>query len=285
MRLKNVFPGVGLILLAAILLFWAGCSSNKTIVNNEPTDGSLTDPEFLLVKQQINNYLDSTMELLTGGFENIAHLPTDTDQVDIIHGPMGVNDTVTYQYIGGWHITYVSHYYQNFDFRFRDSVQFQKNSIAVPSADSADYMRYIHHWYISSNFINVTHTNSSGDVDIVYTNLDTDTATINGTNDMMIVWNFISNDSTLTATFDIDVTVDNIRTKKAMDGWISGCPCSGDINMTIAQSSILVVNDATTIRVRNWAIDISFNNGTATATITSDNEKWTYTYAVCSIGG
>ncbi len=288
MRLRNITPGLGLILLAAVFLLWTGCSDDTTTVTADDglTEGSPTDPEFVQVQGQINNYLDSTMEIFTVGLENLSHLPTDTDQVDIIHGPMGVNDTAWYYYVSGWHITYVSHYYQNFDFRFIDSIQFQRNSIALATPDSLDYMRFIRYWDLSSNFTQYTHTNANGHVDVVISNLDQDTATIGGINDIMFLWNYINGDTTINAVFDIDATASNVRVRKSLDyGWISGCPCSGSLTMAIAQSNTIHVNSTTAVFVRNWDVAVSYSSGQATVTVVSDNETWSYTYTVCSMGG
>jgi hypothetical protein len=279
-------PGFGLLLLAVVFMAIAGCSGDdsNTPAGVNLTEGSLTDPQFLLVQGQIDSYLDSTQNVFSVGLENINQLPTDTEEVHNIHGPMGPNDTAQYTYANGWHVTYIAKYAINFNVHFRDSVQFRKNSVTIESPDSLDYLHYIRDWSLTSNLTSQTHTNLSRNINIIYSNLDSDTATINGTNNSDIEWNFISNDSTVSAVFDMNVTISNVKVVRSnLYGWVSGCACDGSLSMDINETYAATIGQDETNINRNWTVTIDIDSGVATITIVSENETWGYTHTICTL--
>jgi len=252
MRAKCIMPGFGLLLLAVAFLVIAGCSSDdsNTPAGVNLTEGSMTDPQFL------HN----------------------------IHGPMGPNDTAQYAYANGWHVTYIAKYATNFNVHFRDSVQFRKNSVTIESPDSLDYLHYIRNWSLTSNLTTQTHTNLSRQTNIIYSNLDSDTADINGTSNSDVEWNFISDDSTVSAVFDMDVTVSNVRVVRSnLYGWVSGCACDGSLSMVINEIYAATIGQNETEISRNWTVTIDIDGGVAEVTIISGNETWNYSYTICTL--
>jgi len=282
MRTKSILPGIGLLLLVAFVFVWVGCSDDES--PSGPTQGSETDTQFLLIQDQINEYLDSTQAVLTLGLENIVQLPTDTEEVVNIHGPMGPNDTALYSYANGWHVVYIAKYATNFNFSFRDSIQFKNGDVIVETPDPLDYLHFIQHWNLASNLTDQTHTDLTRYINLVYDNLDTDTATIDGTNNADVEWNYINGDTTITATFDMNATATDVNVVRSnLYGWVSGCPCSGEIDMTIneAYSADDGTNQASFNRT--WTVTIELDDGVATVDILSNNVTWHYTYTMCLI--
>jgi hypothetical protein len=286
MRLRNDLPGFGLALLAAIVLMTAGCSSDKTTTPAKGTEGSPTDPQFLLVQGQINNYLDSTKEVFSVGLENIYQLPTDTDQVQVIHGPLGPDDTALYAYSDGWHVTYVSRQNAYFNDFFRDSVQFQINSVPAEEPDGLDYLHFIRQWGYTSNLTDQTHTDATGYINIEFAGLDEQTSTINGLNNILAEWKYISEDSIVTAIFDMDVTVTDVEIIKSdLYGWVSGCPHYGQLSMTVAQSYLVDYGSSDDFYVKDWEVLVEIEGGTADVRVSSDGLVWNYSHLICTVPG
>ncbi len=285
MRTRSILPGFGLLLLAAFVFVIAGCSDDKTPATSNLTPGSETDPQFLLIQDQINEYLDSTQNVFSIGLENISKLPTDTDEVVIINGPLGPNDTALYSYANGWHVMYIAKYALNFDVRFRDSVQFKNDGVAVETPNPLDYLHFIRYWVFTSNLTSQTHTDMSRYINLIYDNLDTDTASINGTNNSDIAWTYINGDTTITATLDMNVTVDNINVVRSnLYGWVSGCPCSGTLDMTIGEEYEATDGTNQVNLSKDWTVTIEVEDGVATIDIVSGTETWHYTYTICLLG-
>lgn len=286
MSSRSTIAGLGLLLLAAVLFAFAGCSSDKTTTSSTGRIGSPSDPEFLLVKQQVDSYLDSTQEVFSVGLDNVYQLPTDTEEVRNMYSPMGPDDTALYSYTDGWHVTYVSRSNAYFSDFFRDSVQFQINSVPVEEPTDLDYLHFIRHWSYTSNQTDVTHVDMSGDINLEFENLDTEIATISGSNNARVEWSFISPDSTIEAIFELNVVVTDVTVNQIpLYGWVSGCPCSGGLTIDLDNSYVVDYGDNTDFWVRRWNVDIEFDNGVAGVRISSENEVWTYTRPLCTPSG
>ncbi len=268
-----------------VFLFVAGCSGDddKGSTPNQPNAGDLEDPDFALVQQHVNSYIDSTLEIFALGLENIYQLPTDTDQVANQKGPIGPNDTVAYAYSDGWHITYVARHNDNFDDFFRDSVKFMSDSTVIEDPQGLDYMNYIRYWAFNSNLTSQTHTNLSGNLNIVFSDLDQNECSIDGFKNAIFVWNYVSADSTVEATFDMEVDIDNVVLRQTPGyGWINGCPVSGTYTMTIDESYELTTGLDSDFNVQQWQVSVSITDGVATIEVTKDNTLWSYTYDFCA---
>jgi hypothetical protein len=285
MRFRTVLPGLGLLVLAAILFWAAGCSDEKSpINNNNPINyGSLTDPDFIMVQDQVNNYLDSSVDYFSAGLGNISKLPSDTGKIRVQYGPMSPEDTVAYTYLNGWHIVYVSRSNLFFTDRFMDSVQFMNNSDPIQNPNGLDYMHYIHHWNFANRDTTVTHTNLSGGIDLEFSGLDGNIATINGTKNLLAEWVYFSNDTTLKAFHDMDVQVNGVTVQKSANyGWASGCPTGGSVNMDINQSYIINVGAGPNLHVKTWQVTVTFNDGVAAVIAVSAGQVWNYTRTICT---
>jgi len=284
MRLRNAVPGLGLLALAAFLLLTPGCSDDSPApVGSNQDPGSPTDPEFLLVQDQIDDYLDQFADDVAVGAENVYQLPTDTEEVRNIYGPMSPDDTVLYTYAQGWHVVYVSRDNAYFSDYFRDSIQFQDDGLALEDPDNLDYLHFIRHWGYQDNQVDQTHTNRSGHINLEYENLDTDQASVNGYNNVLVEWNYISDDTTITAMFNMAVTVENVILRPVSSyGWINGCPCSGRLTFDMDHSYNLDDGSSNQFVVRSWTVTVDYDEGYASVRVERDNEYWTYERQVCS---
>jgi hypothetical protein len=278
---KRIFPGL---LLAGLMLIIAGCSGDDTPTPTSTTvQGDLDNPEFVVLQEHINTYLDESTELFLEGMSNIYQLPADTEQVRVDAGATGPNDTVIAVYLGGWHVTYVSQYNVAFNAWFRDSVQFRANSEVIEEATGLDYLHFIKYWGYSSNYTEETHTDKTGHLDLVFENLDTDLGIVNGTNDVIMEWNYLSNDTSITAIFDIEAAVTDLTMSRVPShGWINGCPLSGTYTMEVAESYSIAIGNYSDFWIDSWTVSITITNGIASVTVNRDNVVWNYDHTVCS---
>jgi len=281
-----VKPGFGLLLLAAMLLVFGGCGDDNPpapITTDNPVEGDLNDPVFQSVQQQIDEYLQDSHELYGLGLDNIYQLPTDTDEVRNMLGPFGPDDTVAAAYVDGWHIMYISRHTLAYNEFFRDSVQFRINSVAVEEPQGLDYMRFVRYWGYTDKNVEETHTNKNGHLDFEFTNLDTDECNVNGFNNAIYEWNYISGDSTVEAIFDMVVTVNNVTLREVPNnGWINACPFSGELTFEIDQAYQVTINHDTEFWVTSWEASVTFESGTAFVEVVRDNVYWNYSYSLCT---
>jgi hypothetical protein len=287
---KGLIPGLGLLLLAALFFAIGGCSDEKSttpITEDPPTDttvvGSLDDPEFAVVQDQINDYLTSSEQFFAIGLENIYAFPTDTETIINNHGAFGPFDTVAYDYKGGWHLIYIARYNTALNDFLMDSIQFKLGENVIEDPEGLDYLQFIRHWGVTDNRTDQTHTNKSGYINFQFENLDTEECTVNGTNDAIYEWNYVSTDSNVTAFFDMEVSVEDIVLKKTNSyGWNSGCPVSGELRMTIDESYSVRIGSNTNFWVSGWVVVIEFNDGVADVEVARGNVHWTYSCDICN---
>ena len=140
MRPKFTNPGLGLTALAASILLAGGCSNDSSVTTSiQP--GSATDPGFLLVQDQINNYLDSVDVTYSTAFSKLnpehvdPHAPEQRpyEPESPIDGAISKihvgNEVPVYNegYSDGWHWTEYAHYYDTYSFLYYDSVKFMND--------------------------------------------------------------------------------------------------------------------------------------------------------------
>ncbi len=281
MRPKYFIPGLSLVVLAAMLGFFAGCSKDNA-PTNQVTEGSLTDPEFVPVQSQVNNYLDSSIQIFSAALDNSDRAPIDTQYVRGYYSPLGPNDTVTCAYVNGWYVVYVAKGNTFLSFHTTDSIQFQKNSVVTENPLEMDYMHFIRSWDFNSNLTTVTHTNIDGHVNLEFAGLDGEFAIVNGSKDYNVEWNYVGQDSSVVAIYNMDITVDSVTIYHSPgSGWPTTCPSSGALQANIAQSYTVTKGSISNTLTRNWVATVTINEGTATVKVEGLNKVWNYTRDFC----
>ncbi len=286
MRAKHFLPGMGLLALTAVMLFAFGCSDDSP--TRSYTTGVDTDPEFVMVQNQVNTFLDSTIQFFGSSFDNYNVMPDDEDQVENQYSPMYPTDTATYNYSSGWHEIYVYRSNAFFTDSYRDSLQFVNGGQVVEEASGTDYMHLIRHWdYATGEAYTVcTHSGIEGSLDVEFEDLNTDLCVINGSNDITVEWNYITEDTTIEATFEIDMTVNEIGIEPVPSyGWASGCPSSGTISYTIVQTYTVEVDAVSDPVEKTWTATVTWEDGTASVRVYCGDYRWTYTRDVCDVVG
>ncbi|MFH2037201.1 MAG: hypothetical protein ABIJ45_12425 [Candidatus Zixiibacteriota bacterium] len=281
---RGMIPRFGLFIVAALVLFIGGCSDDSSTSSQTYDEGSLSDPYFVNLQMQIEDYLTDARIDFNRGLDNIYQLPTDTAEARAQHNAAGPNDTVTAAYMNGWHVTYIARYNLAYNDRFRDSVQFREGGVVVEEPTAAlDYQHYVREWGFTDNNVSQPHTDKTGEFNFEFENLDSTIATLNGTHNAFFEWNWVSNDSTVRAEFDIKSTVSDITFGRAYGSqWSSGCPYTGTMEMTIKESYRVVEGtDPGLYSVDDWTVTAQFNDGVASITVIQNNYRWQYELTVC----
>jgi hypothetical protein len=282
MRPKYLVPGLALLALTAAVIIVAGCSDDN-VPTNQTTEGSLDDPVFIPVQNQISNYLDSSIEIFSSALDNSYRAPTDTQYVRVQYSPLGPNDTVVCAYAGGWYIVYVGKDNAYITLHTTDSIQFQRDGSVVENPLEMDYMHFVRRWDFVSKLTSVTHTNIEGRADLEFENLDGDMATINGTKELNVEWNYVNDDSNIVSVYEITAAIEDLTIYQSPGfGWSSGCPSSGSVRMEIAQSWTVTKGSVSNTTNLVWEVDIAINEGVAAVTVEGLNKIWHYTEDFCT---
>lgn len=277
MRSRKLLSVLGFIVLVGLTFSFVGCGSDKTPTG---TTGSITDPDFVAVQQDVNYFVDSTLEFFVSGFGNMYALADQADTLDpVYYGPVYPDsDFVSATYVNGWHVIYISRNRSTHSTAMRDSVRFFSNGMVQQAASNVDSLYYKHEWNFNFHDTTVTNTAFTGRTDLDITGLSGSLATIDGTHEMSISHKFVSSDSTVWRTCDFNADLSNFTVSKTPVGWAQGCPASGTISGTV--QTTYKKDDAAEVSL-TWTITLTFNNGTMSATITRGTTTWSYTSNVC----
>jgi hypothetical protein len=153
---------------------------------------------------------------------------------------------------------------------------------ALQNPAGLDYLHYIHRWEFAAKNATITNTSMNGYVNVEFSDLDTDVAKINGTQNLTARWDYYSVDSNVTAIFDMDITASDIAIQQVPNyGWSSGCPTSGTVEMQLNASYSVNTGFGPDLTVKIWDCDVTFDMGVATVQLKSENKIWTYTREIC----
>jgi len=283
----TALTGVLIILLAVLY----GCSDDKTTSIPPVTYGSIDDPEFVPVKAQVDTVLSGFVRDVLTGLDNMYVQPGDTISVRTALTPPSVQpdlnaapDTLLAVYQNGWHFIYATYTGQLYHSRLRDSIQFQVDGLPVQMLDpDVDFVHYIHNWTFTALDPNVTHADYTGRNEFEISDLDQQTAVINGSTANTLELVYIAPDTTMTNTFSFNFTATDVTVPQVAGGWYSGCPRTGTLNMTLSHVFSWTNNVSFGSRANNWTATVTFDDGTATVTATNGEQTWRYECHICTI--
>jgi len=282
MRWEKVILVLGVTLLAGLLVMFAGCGSDDKSTNS----ADYSDPEFLVVQQEIDYFIDSTLEFFTNGLDNIYGLATDTMVDPVLYGSRPPEydfnrDTAIATYADGWHVVYFSIHRDTYDKIVRDSIQFIKDGQPQQSSAGLESLNYKHFWSYEVTDTTVTHRSYTGNADYAFVGLDTAQATITGTNELQVHCKYASIDSTVWRDIDIDATLTDMKVNKTGSGWVQNCPSAGAISASI---EMVYKKDSAAPDTTNWTVNLTFNNGSMFSTVTIGSAlPWTYSTQLCTL--
>ncbi len=283
MRSQSLFFLLGLVVLSLCAVAFIACSDDDspTTSNN---DGSLTDPEFVAVQEQLNNVVATTIDVFGDGLGNINGIPDDANMEEVLYGPGDPSDVMTAEYneTTGWHTITISRSRSTYTETISDNVQFRDASgNAQESATGATQLTYQHTWGRTMNDQTVTHSDYTGQTDLTFTGLNTQQAAIAGSFNWTNNSRYVSADSTVTREITVQATLSNFTVNKGSGGWTTNsCPSDGSMaNVAITMTYTKDSNDPVTT---NWTADVTFDEGLMTADVTRGSVEWDYNSQVCT---
>ncbi len=276
MRSHKVTAILGLFALAAFGISMVGCGSDSPT----STAGSLTDPAFMAVQDQVDNMVDSTLVNIVNGFENLSNITNDGGVDPVFYGPVKPDsDLVSVTYADGWHVVVVSRTRATFQSRLRDSVQFFSGDAVTQLPNNTDSLYYRHQWQFTFGDTAVTHAQLHSYSNMTIGGLQDSIANIAGQHEVQVQTKHVTADSTVWRNFTLNSDINDLQVAKTFVGWAQGCPNSGTITGTVAMS--YRKDDSAPVQ-STWEYSLSFSNGTMSATVTQGTTTWRYTTDVCT---
>lgn len=278
MRSGKLLTVLGLVLMLGVALAFIGCGDDDETPTT-PT-GSLTDPEFMAVQEQIDLFVDSTIEFIENGFGTMNSISSG-DVVDPIYYGPGFPDTNTYstQYTDGWNIINLSMNGNGFSYGIIDSVQFFRNNQAQQNGGDADSLYFRHKWQLMYGDTVNSYANFEGYSGFDFRGLQTAEATIDGVHYLNINVKNVTADSTVWANYYFNAEVSNLVIQEGYTGWDNSCPTSGMITSTVEVS---YQKDQDTAIEATWDVVITFTNGAMAVSVQNGNTVWTYDQDICT---
>ena len=276
MRSFNFSTVLGFVLLACFGLMAIGCGSDDAPTTSV---GSLTDPNFVAVQSQIETLVDSTIAFAFAGMNSPNSISTEGSVDPVLYGPAFTDsNNVTITYAGGWHVFNGVISNSVYSFNILDSVQFYNNDDISQQGVGADSIWYRHHWSYNVENTQVSYTEFEGFAGFDYRGLNGDVAVIDGSNELVIDNQYVSQDSTTFRHFEFATTVNDLNVNKTGVGWAQACPNSGSISASV---SVMYAKDDAPVVTTQWDVAMTFTDGSAAVTVSSGNTTWTYSTDVC----
>ena len=287
MRSHKSFPLLlGLVIVSFFAVVWTGCSDDETAPTAGSSLGDLNDPDYLIVREQVATFVDSTLDFIKAGFTSMSMLPTDSLVDPVNYGPIDPHhDSASSIYADGWHVVFISRQLESFSTAMRDSIQFRDaDGIPQASSDGMTSMAYRHSWTYNVVDTAANFSNCEGDLGVEMTGLNTTQALINGTNQYSVHSRVYSSDPDLwpdqVRDATVNIALDDIRINQSSYGWAHACPYSGTCVGTV--ELVTQVGEADPVTT-NWTYSLTFDEGAMTCTIRRGSTYWTSTCDVCQI--
>ena len=278
MRPRKALLVFGLAAVTGISLLVIGCSGDSNSSNLTP--GSLSDPNFVAVQNEVSNLIDSTVSYISLGLNNLLVLPGDTDVIIVSYGPTpGDSVSADYVYENGWHIVSWTGNFSGKTTSFKDSIQFLDN-LGQPQQDNdnTETLIYKHRWVEITIDTTVSYTDYSGVVGLTLDNLGSGSATVNGSHSIDVSIKIVTVDSTVWRDISVEGTVSNLAIINVPGGWLQNCPLSGTIGAT---ANMTYTKDSGNPVTSDWSFSIQFTDGLISVSAISGTTSWYYTGQVC----
>ncbi len=278
MRPRKALLVFGLAAVTGLSLLVIGCSGDSNSSNLTP--GSLSDPNFVAVQNEVNNLIDSTVSYISLGLNNLLVLPGDTDVIIVSYGPTpGDSVSADYVYENGWHIVSWTGNFSGKTTSFKDSIQFLDN-LGQPQQDNdnTETLIYKHRWVEITIDTTVSYTDYSGVVALTLHNLGSGSATVNGSHSIDVSIKIVTVDSTVWRDISVEGTVSNLAIIDVPGGWLQNCPLSGTIGAT---ANMTYTKDSSNPVTSDWSFSIQFTDGLISVSAISGTTSWYYTGQVC----
>ncbi len=275
MRSRNLIFIVGLVVLSAFLLMVVGCSDDDSAPTQVFDDGdtdSIAHPQFSAVKDQVEGFVDDTRGFVNDGLSMTVASAQELD--DLVFGPVPPDSSQTSDY---WLIYFL--WQSSLRIWALDSIRFLDDGVPQETALGADQILFRHYWRKSVDDTTVSYTIFDIHSDLDITGVDGTTATANGTHDLAVESKYVSDDSTVWWTFDVQATITDYTVNKADTYWNYGCPVSGSMTVTVDASYQKDSGEAVNT---SWRFDLTLTDGLMDADVTLGSQTCSYSTQVCT---
>ncbi len=289
MRLEKRVLVSGLAILFGIMVMLvAGCGDDESTTPTTIT-GSLNDPEFVVLKGQIDEFVDSTVSFFKNGLNTVNGISEGGNvlppQYAVVPEQQDTcNTTFT---ADGWYQINIVYTHKDaqgdpvWQTSLHDSIQYRlDDAVLMSNFNTRDELIYRHHWTFDVEDTMVTYASFAGAVDLTFDDLNTTLSTLTGTRDFSVHAKTVTNDSTVWRDFTFAADVNNV-TLRCSDytGW-SECPTTGSVSATV---EMIYQKDDDDPVTTTWNVTMTFFNGTMSASVTRGNTVWSYSSDVCVV--
>jgi hypothetical protein len=263
----------GLFFVCALVFTFSGCSDDKGVTT---ITGDPNAPEFQNMKAAIATTVDSTLATVFRFAADPRDLfPVDTTLIRPELGIMNPEDTVMYNYVGGWNILYLNLTTGvEYNRILVDSARFLENGLAVQQYSwHATNMDYIRHRADSAKGTETDYQEYAGYVNVQFPDYHNADQRVQG------VARFILNDysvvqsNTVHDQYDFGITITAMGFNSeplAGQHWTTLTPKSGSFSMAGAQTG--------SSGSANWTVTVTFvSDGSAQVRATTGNTVYPYT--------
>jgi hypothetical protein len=178
---------------------------------------------------------------------------------------------------GDWCLVYLGDVQTAFTNFYLDSIRFTKAGIVNSNPFGAESMNVRHLWRYRSTDTTGVFNNYTSTADLTFSGLKTSEATLQGTASHELDYRETQNGTSVRGNVSFDATITDLTFNKANAGWQNGIPTSGQIatDVTVIYQAGSQAPDTTV-----WSVDMSFTDGTMTATVVSDGATKTFTRTI-----
>ncbi len=290
MRLgKHVLVSGLAILFGIMVMLVAGCGDDESTTPTTIT-GSLNDPEFVALKGQIDDFVDSTVSFFKNGLNTVNGISESGDiipQYAVVPGQQNTWDTTFTA--DGWYQINIAYTHRDaqgypvWQTSLHDSIQYRLNdAVLMSDFHTRDELIHKHHWTFDVEDTMVTYASFAGAVDLTFDGLNSTLCTLTGTRDFSAHTQTVTNDSTVWRDFTFAADVNNITLKYSTNSGWSQCPTTGSVSATVEMVYQKDDDDPVTT---TWNVTMTFINGTMSASVTRGNTVWSYSSDVCVVPG
>ncbi len=279
---KRLFVS-GLASIMMLTLVFAGCSDDKS-TTPATTIGSLSDPEFVAVRAQIDAMADSTLDFFMHGLNALQGLDGADLPAQYAVDPGGEGGVET-NYSDGWHTIGLTSLATGNNFWIHDSIQFVKDGVPQRAPTNAQAMSFIHRWRKNAAQDNSTDT-ATGRAGLTFGGFYQANTTVSGTAEAVYYNQTVYSDSTVKRSYDFDITLTGFKIgESGLPGSTSNidnasnCPCEGSF---VADVEASYQKGSASATRSDWEVGGTFEDGTLSVEVTSGNTVWTYTRDMCT---
>lgn len=193
-----------MLLCASTAVVLSGCSdSNNSSTGNDLQEGPTNDAGYSTARQTVEGQMDNMLLTLSSGMDF-------TDGVDTTGMAKAYVDSFSYHSTSGWWVSYTTQDYSEYGYYYyySDSLRFSHAGTAQQWPDTdTDKMEFKYHMGLESVEGSEYTYEFDFDCDWLFTGLDTDTLTLNGTGGYDYVLNYESENYS----FDLSDTFTNVK--------------------------------------------------------------------------